>query len=195
MSRHAAAALAAVVLLAGADASAAPPPVERLFGCPLLVGAEAFRPLNEWRTRKHDAVATRLSTPADWEIEQAGGVVSARAPHGRLTLTVRRGTLVSPERLDFVRRSVELTELGPSHAGPDCEAGLVRAVRQVTGWSDLQVGVYGRPLAGRQRSYALFVALPDGTLTVVVTARWRKRDAGPDLDTVRRLLGGVLPPD
>ncbi len=176
-----------------ATAEAAPPPVERLFGCPLRAPAEAFRALPEWHRVASGALDVSYATPPGWEATEASEVISIRPAKGGATLTLRRGRLVSPERLAFVRRSVELTELGPSHAGPACERDLVERIAQIAGWERVEVGVYGRPLAGRQRSYALFAALPDGTLTVVVTVTWSKRAGGPDLDLVRRLLGGVVP--
>lgn len=178
-------------LLLSPVARAEPPPVHRLFGCPLRAPTEAFRPPAEWRVYREGELGLSFAAPAGWEVLRSGAVVSVGAPDGRTTLTLRRGRLVSAERLSFVRRSMELTELGPSHAGAACQGALTEAVAAVAGWSAVQVGVYGRPLAGRQRSYAVFAPLVDGTLTVVVTVTWRSRDRGPDLDTVRRLLGGV----
>lgn len=183
----------AAVLSPAAPSHAAPPPVERLFGCPLRAPAEAFRAPPEWRRVTAKALDVSYATPDGWEASEASEVISVRAARGGATLTLRRGRLVSPERLAFVRRSVELTELGPSHAGPACEQALVERVAQIAGWERVEVGVYARPLAGRQRSYAIFAALPEGTLTVVVTVTWGRRAPGPDLDLVRRLLSGVVP--
>lgn len=179
---------AALALLA---APGAPPPVETLFGCALDGPPAAFATPAEWEAHDVSDLGVHLQLPRGWTVVTDGDVATGRSQDGRHRITVRRGRLVGHERLAFVRRSVELTELGPSHASEACEARLAERLRAFTGWDPLVAGVYGRPLGGRQRSYAMYAGLPDGSVTVVVTTRWPEKASGPDLDLVRRLLAGV----
>ena len=95
-----------------------------------------------------------------------------------------------------MRDAIERVSLGPSHAGPRCSQLLDQRLKGATGLSSVSVGIYGRPLGERRRSYGLYARLPQGTLTAVLTARWSASDEGPDLEIVRRVLGGIraLPP-
>ena len=174
-------------------AGAALPPVQRLFGCPIASGPEAFTPPKGWSLRLLPALGARVHLPPGWRVQVEGALAVVESPGTNVRLALRRGRLAGADRLDFVRRSVELTELGPSHAGARCEAAVVAALTSLTGWRQLRFGVHGRPLGERQRSWSLFLALGDGALTSVVTVRWRRRDAGPDLAIVRQLLGGIQP--
>ncbi len=174
-------------------AQAALPAVGRLFGCPLATAHEAFDTPKDWVTRRLRSIGARASAPEGWRVEVDGAIAVLASPDGAISLALRRGRLVGPDRLDFVRRSVELTELGPSHAGPLCEAAVVAAVMSVSGWRDVRFGVHARPLGERRRSWSLFLGLPQGSLTAVVTVRWSARAAGPDITAVRRLLGSIRP--
>ncbi|MGM0577062.1 MAG: hypothetical protein ACQEXJ_15155 [Myxococcota bacterium] len=177
--------------LTSPEALAALPPVDHLFGCPLLAPAEEFRPPDDWEGHPLPEVGAEIALPPGWELKwERGAPVVDRE---QVDIALRRGRLVTTERLAFVRHAVELRELGPSHAGPSCEAALVDRLRQVTGWDALTVGVYARPLGWRRRHFALYVGLPDGSLTVVLRLRWDKDPYGPDLALVRRLLGGIRP--
>ncbi len=175
----------------GASSAAAPPPPESLFGCPLAAPMQSFEAPREWQPTAVEGLDLLLDLPPRWELVVDGDVATARPPNRRHRITVRQSRLVSHDRLHYVRRAVELTELGPSHAGERCEESLRTVLRQATGFDPLTVGVYGRPLGERRRSYALFATHGQGTITVVVTVRWGRSDPGPPLDLVRALLGGV----
>ncbi len=131
-----------------------------------------------------------VRVPAAWGMEVSPELVTLRSPDGGDRLTLRRGRLVGSAHLATVRKSFELRELGPSHAGPGCERTL-RERLAPAGFVALEVGVYARPFGRRQRSYAIFAGLPDGSLTAVLTVRWSSRSKGPDLSFVRRVLGGL----
>lgn len=170
------------------------PPVERLFGCPILAPQEAFETPEEWVRHELPSAGVSLALPPDWEVVHEHGVPVVDRDQAYIWL--RRGHRVGAERLPFVRRALELRELGPSHAGPDCERSLVERLRRATRFEHLLAGVYARPLGWRRRHYALYVGLPDGggSLALVVRLRWDRLPAdGPDLALLRRLLGGVRP--
>lgn len=179
----------AAVALAGAAPS--PPPVERLFGCPLQAPTAGWRAPAKWAAETLDEVRVQAVLPAAWRRSAVPGRVEITSPGGDLNLSVRRGADPSPGGLVALRRGVEASELGPSHAGTACGRALAAEVARVTGLSDVSVGVYGRPLADRRRSYAVFARDRHGPLVGVVTARWSARASGPDLGLVRRLLAAV----
>ena len=49
----------------------------------------------------------------------------------------------------------------------------------------------GRPLGARWRNYALFGTAGQTALVVTLSASWPKHRKGPDLNMIRRLLGGI----
>lgn len=167
-----------------------PPAVATLFGCPLAADPEEFQPTDAWPSRALSELGVSVRLPEAWTVEDSPELVVFRSPDGGDRLTLRRGRLVGSAHLATVRKSFELRELGPSHAGPACEQTL-RERLMPAGFLALQVGVYARPFGRRQRSYAIFAGLLDGSLTAVLTVRWSSRSKGPDLSFVRRVLGGV----
>jgi hypothetical protein len=182
---------AATVRAAAPEAArASPPAVDTLFGCPLAGDAAGFEAPDAWPVRELVDLGVSVRVPASWEVEVTPELVSLRSPDGGDRLTLRRGRLVGSAHLATVRKSFELRELGPSHAGPACEQTLRQRLASA-GFLALEVGVYARPFGRRQRSYAIFAGLADGSLTAVFTVRWASRSKGPDLSFVRRVLGGV----
>ncbi|MEZ4268041.1 MAG: hypothetical protein R3F39_16875 [Myxococcota bacterium] len=167
-----------------------PPAPDTLFGCPIAADAAAFEATDAWPVRELAELGISVRLPASWEIELSPELVTLRSPDGGDRLALRRGRLVGSAQLATVRKSFELRELGPSHAGPSCEQTL-RERLAPAGFVAVEVGVYARPFGRRQRSYAIFGGLPDGSLTAVLTVRWSRRSKGPDLSFVRRVLGGV----
>jgi hypothetical protein len=196
-TRRVAAGLLGLALALGAQARAAeapaalePPDPATLFGCPLSADAAAFEPPDAWPVRAVEGMGVTVRLPESWEIETSPELVVFRSRDGGDRLTLRRGRLVGSEQLGTVRRTFELRELGPSHAGPRCEAAL-RERLAGAGFAAVEIGVYARPFGRRQRSYATFAGLGDGSLTAVLTVRWAARSKGPDLSFVRRVLGGI----
>ncbi|MCB9729647.1 MAG: hypothetical protein H6744_05085 [Deltaproteobacteria bacterium] len=166
-----------------------PPPPELLFGCPIAGDGATFEAPETWALRELPELGISLRLPASWIEERSPELVTFRSANGDDRFTLRRGRLVGSEHLATVRKSFELRELGPSHAGPRCEEALRAGLAQA-GFQTLEVGVYARPFGRRQRSYAVFGGLGEGSLTAVLTVRW-SRPTGPDLLFVRRMLGGL----
>ena len=179
--------------LAALPAPASPPPVSTLFGCPLPAEPSAFVPPETWTKHALPSLGVVMALPPQWTIEDRGAVVKAMAPDKRTGVVLRHSRLTEPARLPFLRQTVEHAELGPSFANKACEDRLVTLLAAHAGWDPLQVGVYGRPLGDRRRRVAMFAGLAAGSLTAIVSARWRSRARGPDLPLVRRLLGGLRP--
>ncbi len=170
-------------------APAEPPAVRRLFNCALEAHPSGFEPRERWQRRPIEALGVAVTVPAGWTIEGGGPVWSVRSPSGRTELSLR----MSPRAtVAETRRALELLELGPTHAGAWCERAVATRLSQVTGLTGVGVGVYRKSLAKRRRRYALYAPVGGGALAVLLTARWR-RDDGPDLEVVRRVLGGVRP--
>ena len=174
---------------AGDPNDGTPPPVATLFGCPVLAPEDRLRPRPDWERRTLGALGVSIATPPGWRVAVDGRVQVIRSISGRTVVSLRR----QDAPVAAVRWGVELRELGASHAGPSCERALTGRLAGVTGLPVAGVGVYGRPLGEPRRSFALFVAEPGGALTVVLTARWRPADGGPDMEIVRRVLGGLRP--
>ena len=168
---------------------AEPPPVAALFSCPLLSEAKDFDPPASWKTHRLADLGIQITLPRGWTIERDGRTAMAEAPDGQTWLSLRRGAPGDAAHLARVQRDVEMTELGPSHLAPGCAARVTERLRQLAGWSDLRLSVTRRALGQRRRAYALFAPLKDGTLTAVLTAKWRREGATP-LPRVRRLLRG-----
>ena len=160
--------------------------------CPLIAAPEAFELPTGWVTHDLPGVGVTATLPPGWSTQSDGRVASARSPNGRIWLTLRRGDPGDTERLDRVRRAVELTELGPTDLDSRCEARLTTRLRKAGGWPALRVSVSRRALGEPRRAFALFGSLPakTGTMTAVVTARWREGGA-PPLSRIRRLLSGL----
>lgn len=179
-----------VAAIAG-PAAAAPPEVKRLFGCPLDAETKAFRPPDTWARHTLASVGVGVRLPPRWSVEEGPGVATLVDPRKDYRLTLRRARRVGADDLMRARRATEHAELGPSHAGAGCERRLGEALSRATGLRPLLVGVYRRPLLERRRSYAVYAAPADRAVTVILTASWSRRAGGPDLRTVRRLLGGL----
>lgn len=196
VGRRSLAALLVVLALGGVSASARAelPEVRRLFGCPLGAPPDAFRPPESWTEARLERLGIRMAHPAGWSVERTAGMLAVlRSPEERYHLSLRRGRLVPRGRLDSVRRVRERTRLGPSHAGPRCERRLVESLTEVAGWSRVGVGIYGRPFGWSRRTYAVFAAVPGGTLTAVLVVDWPAGGEGPNRERIRRLLGGIRP--
>ncbi len=189
---RAVASVVAVGLVAtlNAPTNAALPRVDDLFGCPLMAPPAAFETPRSWRTRPVPAVGVTLALPLDWVVRKDGHVATAESPNGQMWLSVRKEVAGDGDHLDRVRRAVELTELGPGFLGKRCETLLTTQLKSLGGWRDLRLSVTARALGQRRRAFALFAALPEGTLIAIVTVKWR-REGGAPLALVRRLLRGL----
>lgn len=186
--------LVCAALVVSAPAAGDPPSIARLFGCPLDAPPAAWVPPAGWKRHALPSLLVSIALPVDWELNVVGGEVSARAPDGTMRLVLRRGRLVGARRLDFIRRAIELSELGPSYAGPACETRLDAHVAAAVGWRVVEMGYYARPLGGRRRAIALYAGLPDGSaITAVLTTYWGRREDGPEMAPARRILGGIIP--
>ncbi len=183
----------ALVLWGAAAAQAEPPPVERLFGCPLSAPQEGFRPGPGWQRLELEAVGAVVQVPADWKVERTGALVEIVSSSGKSRLVLRRSTLAGADRVEEVKRAVEAAELGPSHLGAACERALLERLTGLRGFGAARLGVYGRPLGDHRRTYAAFLPAGEATLSVLLTTRWGRSDDGPDLAVVRRVLGGLEP--
>ena len=179
----------ALALVAGTATTATPKPDQR---CPLMAPAEAFAVPSTWRTRDLEAVRVGAALPATWKVRTDGRVAIAESPDGKAWLTVRRGDPGDEAYLDRARQAVELTELGPSQLSVGCEARLTARLRDLTRWPALRVSVTRRAFGERRRSFALFAALPQGTMTAVLTVKWR-RDGEMPMALVRGVLRGLHP--
>lgn len=185
-----AAAAIALLLCAWAPGTQALPDVERLFGCPLDAPSDKWKPRARWHTTQLRELGIALSTPGAWELEGGRSRAILRSGSGNTTLRVTQSQLKA-DKLDTVKRATEQRELGPSHAGPACAEALAARIEEATGLEQIRVGVYGRPLGARQRSYAIYAPHRGGVLTLVLSIQWGRRAKGPDLEVVRRVLGGL----
>ena len=182
----------AVAQATAPEASILPSPAQ-LFGCPLDEDPSAFVPPAPWSGQRIDELGVTLRLPTDWKVTRRGPVATATSPDGQTTLEVRRQRLGGRPGLAMVRDLLEVRETGPSHAGTLCSDNVTAHLNTGRSWLHAEVGVYGRPLGERRRTYSLFGARPSDVVVILVTTRWRARDPGPDLSLVRRLLGSVRP--
>ncbi|MDP6947216.1 MAG: hypothetical protein QF464_23910, partial [Myxococcota bacterium] len=137
----------------------------------------------------HDlpAVGVSVTLPPRWTLRKDGHTATAESADGQMWLSLRRGGPGDGANLVRVRQAVERTELGPSHLAAGCEARLTEQLLRLTGWPTLQVSVTRRALGQRRRAFAIFAPLADGTLTAVLTAKWRRAGAAP-LHLIRPVL-------
>ena len=158
--------------------------------CPLLAPIDAFSRPAHWPSHTLTGAGVIASLPRGWTVKEDGRVASAESADGQLWLTIRRGDASDEAYLDRVRRAVELVELGPSTLGGTCEARLTARLRDLGGWGALRLSVSRRAFGERRRAFALFASLPSGTMTAVLTVKWR-HDGGMPMTLVRQLLSGL----
>lgn len=187
--------VSALMLLAGSGLALAPearalPEVDRLFGCPLDAPADQWVPRKGWTRTTLAELGIRLETPGAWALDESPSRASLESASGKTRIRITQSRLPA-DKLDTVKRATEQRELGPSHAGPACAEAVARHLAEATGFERVRVGVYGRPLGARQRSYAVYAVHRGAVLTVILTIKWGRRASGPDLEVVRRVLGGV----
>ena len=180
--------------LLGASVSATEsslPPVDTLFGCPLLDRVSAFESPRTWKRVALSDVGISISVPKGWTMQATGpGRVLLEVASRRLHLNVKKTRFVEASQLHRVRDSLEGRELGFSHVNKRCEHELSKRIGQITGLK-VTVGVYGRSLAKRRRNFAAFFVVDERVVSVVLTLRWRRRDQGPSLPLVRQVLASV----
>lgn len=176
---------------AAAARSGSPSP-KALFGCPLQNVAR--RPALASVSHPLAELGLEVVLPK-WlkATRRAPQRVDFQSKSWRLSL---RSTYQAPKGgLSAVRVAAERTELGASHAARRCERAVLR------GWlpakSDLfrhaELGVYGRPLGLRRRTFALFLTRADGrVLTATLTGKWKGTKTGPDLRDVAAIFGAIL---
>jgi hypothetical protein len=177
----------------GRESRAELPLPTRFFACPLQGESAAFKTPTHWVQTMVSDTQISISLPPGWKSTEGSIHPRFEAPMGQISITLRRSGPLKLDGLKRLRRVIELTELGPSHAHPRCEKNLGKMIHGVSGWASAQVGVYGRPMGERKRTYALFGTLPKGSLTVLITTRWKSSENGPDLHLIRRLMAGIHP--
>lgn len=167
--------ISAALWLGLAPSATALPPTTDLFGCPLLNTAADAAPGEGWRDTALKGSQVIASHPAGWSADQDGSSLTLEAPDGRAWMSLRWGRAGHGADLDLVRRDVELFELGPTHLTPRCEARCAAWIREGGNWTTLRLSVTRRAFGMKRRSFALFASYAGGTITAIVTVKWRKR--------------------
>ena len=166
------------------------PPKVDFFGCELLLAQNHEEATATWVSTRLREGPVSLSHPEDWSIKHDGRSLSMEAPDGQSWLSLRWGKSGDKDYLDRVRRDVELFELGPNQLTPLCQRELSSELQQRGGWLNTEVNVTRRAFGMKRRSFALFANHSAGTLTLIVTVKWKKRSEDA-LVLARRLLNGI----
>ena len=155
------------------DADALPPKVD-FFGCDLLLGQGDTQTKERWVRTRLPAAPVSLLHPEGWSVRHDGRSLSMEAPDGQSWLSFRWGKSGDKDYLDRVRRDVELFELGPNQLSTKCQSDLSEALRAQSEWLSTQVSATRRAFGMKRRSFALFASHGEGTLTLIVTVKWKK---------------------
>jgi hypothetical protein len=163
----------------------------RLFGCPLEVVQETFEAPSHWNRVAVPGSRLSLSLPPGWILDPQPGRFEAHAPDKTLRVSLRHGSRTPSDALSALRRSLEVAELGPSFTRESCAERVVTALKNEAPWTNLSFGYYGRPLGERRRRVALFAGSHQGALSVVVSTRWARDQAGPTWTRIWQILGSL----
>ena len=156
-----------------APATSALPPTTDLFGCPLVTAHHGTSPKKGWKHTTLKESGVTASHPANWSVKQDGSTLSLEAPDGQAWASIRWGRSGQHDHVDRVRRDVELLELGPTHLTPRCESLSRTWLQQFGHWQTIHLSVTRRAFGMRRRSFALFASYDGGTITAIVTVKWR----------------------
>ncbi|MGB0590128.1 MAG: hypothetical protein ACPGU1_10655 [Myxococcota bacterium] len=173
MSRGVLAGLALCVCIT--PAASALPPTTDLLGCPLVTETPDASPREGWKETALKESGVRVSHPADWSARQDGSTLSLEASDGQAWASIRWGRAGQEDQLDRIRRDVELLELGPTHLTPICEARSSQWLLQQGQWQTVRLSVTRRAFGMKRRSFALFASYGGGTITAIVTVKWRTK--------------------
>ena len=152
------------------------PPTTDLVGCPLMVQPHPA-PQQAWQNTTLSDSGVIASHPSDWSVEQDGSTLSLESPDGQAWMSIRWSRGAQGEHLDQVRRDVELLELGPTHLSQRCESRSKPWFEKMGRWQAVHLSVTRRAFGMQRRSFALFASYGAGSITAIVTVKWRKTSA------------------
>lgn len=161
-----------------------------MLGCPMMNAGAPKAGGEPWKRTALSAGPVSIRHPPGWSAKQDGRTLTMEAPGGQAWLSLRWGHRESGEQLAHLRRDVELFELGPSQLNPLCEAEVRQMILNAGVWKDATVSVTRRAFGMKRRSFALFASHAKGTLTLIVTTKW-KAQSEPSIALARRLFSGI----
>lgn len=134
-------------------------------------------PQQRWQDTALSDTGVIASHPSDWSVEQDGSTLSLEAPDGQTWMSIRWTQGTQDGHLEQVRRDIELLELGPTHLSQRCESRSKPWFEKMGQWRSVHLSVTRRAFGMQRRSFALFASYGGGTITAIVTVKWRKTSA------------------
>jgi hypothetical protein len=156
--------LGLTVWLGLTPAASALPPTTDLFGCPLLSATYDAAPKEGWRDTALKGSRVTTSHPVAWRAQQDGSTLTLEAPDGQSWVSIRWSRGGQEHHVDR-----------PTHLTPSCESRSSVWFRDLGRWNTVRLSVTRRAFGMRRRSFALFASYDGGTITAIVTVKWRKK--------------------